>query len=392
MSEDNNASTPDVARRDFVKGAAVGGAVGTLAMMGGYSYLPVRSRHFPERPVGTADIGEVRRLTVTNISETSWFDNADLVGDIRGAGGLLVNQYTYNWPPCSNGAGLAAGSYEDGIRPIRDLIPNNLERAWEYQMDNAVHPENAGGYAALIEAELMDGSIKRILLDSGWSYGWMDESFRREGIDRMLANNEIDFLFISHEHFDHFWGLPVTMRYRPDIDIHIPEGFYPEGYQYITDSGHRGRVIEHGPGLHQLFPGCASYTFAIPIICRVYGEQSLYFNVHNAGLVSVTGCCHQGIIQFAETARQEIAFDQFYGIYGGLHISPFDDWDPKYDDLVFALRDYGFQRIGANHCTGLLTVHKLIEAGYPVVRGTAQHRSRDPVYLGNGDTIEFADV
>ena len=55
----------------------------------------------------------------------------------------------------------------------------------------------------------------------------------------------------------------------------------------------------------------------------MYGEQSLYVSVHNAGLGSGTGCGHQGIIQFAETAR---------------------------------------------------------------------HRSRDPVYLSNGDTIEPAEV
>jgi hypothetical protein len=32
---------------------------------------------------------------------------------------------------------------------------------------------------------------------------------------------------------------------------------------------------------------------------------------------------------------------------------------------------------------------KFIEAGYPVVKGTARFRSKDVAYLGNGDTIEF---
>lgn len=378
-------------RRDLLKGAAVGGTLGMLAMMGGYSASPWRENHLPAKSRGTADIGEVRSLKVTNISETSWFSNGELMGDIRGAGGLLVDQYTYNWAPFAAPKGkLGQGSYADGIKPIRDLIPGNLEKAWEFQMENAVHPLNSGGFAALLDFELMDGTRKKVLLDSGWSYDWMDQSFRREGIDRMLANHEIDMLVISHEHFDHFWGLPVTMKYDPTIEIHVPSGFYPAGKQYIKDSGHRGRVIEHKPGLSQLLPGVASYVFDVPIICKVRGEQSLYVNVAGAGLVSVTGCCHQGIIQFAETALQTIRFDKFHGIYGGLHISPFEDWDPKYDDLVYALRDYGFEKIGANHCTGILTVKKLIEAGYPVVKGTARNRSKDPVYLGNGDTLLFS--
>ena len=107
--------------------------------------------------------------------------------------------------------------------------------------------------------------------------------------------------------------------------------------------------------------------------------------------MSISGCCHQGIIQFITTAKNELKYDndKMHGIYGGLHISPFDDWDPKYDDLVIALGGWGFDIIGCNHCTGLLTAEKFIRAGYLVVKGTAQHRSKSHAYLGNGDTLTF---
>lgn len=77
--------------------------------------------------------------------------------------------------------------------------------------------------------------------------------------------------------------------------------------------------------------------------------MSLYCNVKDVGLVSITGCCHQGIILFADTAYKELKYegDKFYGLYGGLHISPFDDWDPKYDDLVIGLKKWNLQRVGA---------------------------------------------
>ena len=109
------------------------------------------------------------------------------------------------------------------------------------------------------------------------------------------------------------------------------------------------------------------------------------------GLVSITGCCHQGIILFADTAYKELAYekDQFYGLYGGLHISPFDDWDPKYDDLVIGLKKWNLQQVGCNHCTGLITAQKFVDAGYPVVKGTARFRSKTTNYLGNGDVIKF---
>ena len=154
-------------------------------------------------------------------------------------------------------------------------------------------------------------------------------------------------IIVTHEHFDHFLGIPVTYKYDPTITTYIPEGFYPEGLQYLKDAGHKGELIKVKPGLNPIIPGLATFVFAVPIICRVYGEQSIYANVKDHGLVSITGCCHQGIIQFAETAFKEVKYekDQLYGIYGGLHISPFEDWDPKYHDLVLSLGKYGFQKI-----------------------------------------------
>ncbi len=378
-------------RRDFTKGVAVGAMAGALTSMGVYSYSPLRKQHFAKAPAPKEDIGEVKSVKVTNISETSWFDNKKLMGDIKGAGGLLVNQYTYNWAPFTQPKGkLGKGSYEDGMKVLRPLIPNKLDQAWAYQLENAVNPTNSGGFAALIEVETLEGEVKRILLDSGWSFDWMDKAFKREGIDKLLADNKIDYFVMSHEHFDHFWGVPVVFKYNPMVRALYPKGFYAEGLDYVKAAGHRGELIETNPGLYKLFPGAALYNFQTPIICRVFGEQSLFFNVKDKGLVTVTGCCHQGILQFASTAQRAVKTKKLYGIYGGLHVSPFDEWDPKYDDLVAVFKSWGFEKVGCNHCTGILTARKLIEAGIGVVQGTASNGSKDKAYLGNGDQIVFA--
>lgn len=387
MSDTKNGFT----RRDFVKGAALGVGLGALGAMGLYSYSPLSRKHLPKVARQMTDIGQCRGVKVKVISETSWFDNGLLMGDIKAAGGLLVDQYTYNWPPFGDGTGLGKGSYEKGVAQIKHLLPNRLDEAWEIIKAKSVHPENAGGFAALIEMEDMDGRIHKYLLDSGWSYAWMDEAFRREGIDKMLANGEIEAFIVSHEHFDHYWGLPVTYKYAPNIKTYVPDTFYPQGFQYIKDSGHKGELVRVKKGLAPIAPGMASYMFDVPIICKVFGEQSLYFNVADLGLVSVTGCCHQGIILFADTAYKTLKYDrdQFHGLYGGLHISPFEDWDPKYDDLVIGLKKWNLEKVGCNHCTGITTAKKFVDAGYPVIEGTSRFRTKDKAYLGNGDTIEF---
>lgn len=378
-------------RRDFLKGAAVGVGAGMLGGMGAFSYSPMRFSMLPEVERKMQDIGTCKSVKITNISETSWFDNKTFMEDVSGAGGLLVDQYSFNWAPFGNGKGIGKGTYEEGIKDIKPYLPNNLERAWEIAKEKSIHAENAGGFACLVEVEAMDGKITRYLFDCGWSYEWMDTCFKREGIDTMLADNKIDAMILTHEHMDHYWGFPVVTKYNNKVPMYIPNTFYPQGKQYIEDCNYQGKLTELPKGLHKMQDGVGIYMFDCPIIFRVFGENSMYFNIKDVGLLSVTGCCHQGIILFADTAYRELQYekDQFYGLYGGLHISPFDDWDPKYDDLVIGLQKWNVQRVGCNHCTGLITAKKFVDAGYPVVQGTARFRTKSTNYLGNGDQISF---
>lgn len=358
-----------VNRRNFLKGLAAGGTLGYFAMAG-VSSTVMKSSFIPPAKVGTEDIGECKSVNVKVISETSWFDNATLMGDIKGAGGLLVNQYEIPW----TNTGVKEGYNGD----------------------------NAGGYATLIEVEQMDGTIRKFLLDTGWNVGWTDYCYKKEGIDKMLSDREIEFLIISHEHFDHYWGVEATLKYCPEIPIIVPKGFYQEGFDLLKGAEfpacHLSNKVKHtGPlevresgKVHKIMPGVASITFDVPIICRVFGEEVLVFNVKDKGICIVTGCCHMGIITLMEHVKSTIkGGEKIYGVQGGLHISPFEDWDPQYDDLVLALHHYGIEKLGCNHCTGYITAEKMIAANLPVVRGTARNKSKRDIYLGNGDSLVF---
>ena len=96
--------------------------VGTLGAMG----CPILT-HPPARPFfltfkrGTADIGLCKSVKITNISETSWFDNSIFMQDVTASGGLLVDQYTYNWAPFGNGKGPGKGTYEGRYEKYRTV-------------------------------------------------------------------------------------------------------------------------------------------------------------------------------------------------------------------------------------------------------------------------------
>jgi 7,8-dihydropterin-6-yl-methyl-4-(beta-D-ribofuranosyl)aminobenzene 5'-phosphate synthase len=341
-------------RRDFMRNVAIGGAVLGLGSA-------VLSKPLQALASGKTDIGQCKNVRVRCISELGWFDTKKLVSQMKAAGGGKTNQWIIPWDP-----------------------------------------KNAAGSSTLIDMETLDGRHHKILLDTGWSRDYMDEAYKREGIDKMLKNGDIEVLVISHEHLDHYWGLETTLKYNPEIKIIIPSTFYPEGMFYLRGTEyiipdaknkipHRGELVQCKPGdINKLYDGCALVAFDLPIVIRVQGEQSLYFNVKDKGMVCVTGCCHQGILTFADFAQEKIVGgDNMYGVYGGLHIAPFGPVQPEREYLITGMAKYNFKKVACNHCTGLAAVQKMVELGYPLVKGTARYGSKSDLYVGNGDEVLF---
>lgn len=345
----------NLSRRDFLRTAVVGGAVIALDSA-------VRAPHVHADSLDLKAIGECKKVTITCVSELGWFDTKVLLADMNKTGGPKgAEQWTGEWTP-----------------------------------------SNAAGSSTLVEVEALNGSKKKFLVDTGWDPGYMDKRFKATGVDRMLKNGEIDFLYVTHEHLDHFWGLAATLQYKPDIKMFIPSSFHPPAYQFIGGAdfpkAHAHNTIKHQGELvkleigktTKLMDGVASVGFDLPIILKIRGEQSLYFNVKDKGLVLCTGCCHQNVITFADYAVNTLnAKGKLHGLYGGLHIAPFGPLSDVGRGWIEKLGSYGFAKVASNHCTGLPAVEKMIEFGYPVVRGTGKDGSLSDLYIGNGDAVVF---
>jgi 7,8-dihydropterin-6-yl-methyl-4-(beta-D-ribofuranosyl)aminobenzene 5'-phosphate synthase len=352
-------------RRNFLKAlgatAASVSAVGTLA-----TPTKVFAR-------GKEDIGECKSLKVTVLSETSWFNNDQFKADITNYGGASTNQYDIPWDP-----------------------------------------KNAGGYSTLLEIEQLDGTVNKLLLDTGWNNEWMDYVFNRHGIDKMLASGEIDTMVQSHWHLDHFWGIESTLKHNDKITMYGPETMYPEDEKLLyggkleakgvllakNDVPFKGKLVKtNSKDFYKLYPGVAVKNFDVPILLRVRGESVIYVNVKDKGIVTVTGCCHPGLLTLYSTARRQIeGGDKIYGCYGGLHISLFENWDPKFDDIIKGAKAFNPTKMGCNHCTGWIWAENAAKAGLPIVKGTDTYKTyprqsavaKDSnVFLTNGDTVVF---
>ena len=309
-------------------------------------------------------LGVCHSVTITCISELGWHDTDRMLADIQGSGGPDASQWDKPW-----------------------------------------QADNAAGSAALVEVELLDGSRHKFLLDCGWNEAYMQRRFEETGVDDMLARGEIEFLFLSHEHLDHLWGLQVVLRHRPDLPLRVPPNLTEQALAFIrgerpastrTDSTplirHTGPLLVTPPDRPTvLYPGCVAVGYvAVPPLLGIRGEQSLYFRVRDQGTVCATGCCHQTVTALADYALTHIASEStLYGLYGGLHIAPFGPTlSPEQARMIADMGRFGFRKIAANHCTGVPAIERMIDLGYPVVRGSGQGSS-NPLMLGNGDSVVF---
>jgi len=364
-------------RRDFLKSVA---ATGIAASAAGGLALPRKAEAAKK-----VDFGQIQGLKIDVLTETSWFNNDQFKKDIMDYGGSMTNQY---------------------------IIP------WDW--------ENAGGYSALITVTTLSGDERKFMLDTGWNTGWMDYIYEEKNqIAPMLKSGEIEFAVLSHWHLDHYWGIESSLKHNPNIKWYVPVTYYPEDMALMKEKGHHkaknkvtgemdhickndvphtGEMVlcdekgENGTGIYKLMDGVALKYFDVPILLRVRGEDVLYFNVKDKGIVTVTGCCHPGILTLFAWARRNVKGYQPYGCYGGLHISLFETWEPKFDDIIRGVKSFKIQKLGCNHCTGWIWAEKAAAEGVPVVKGTDKYKTykkystvakASNVFLTNGDTITF---
>ncbi len=364
-------------RRNFLKSMAATGMAATLGGAVGPLTREAQAR-------GQVDLGEIKSVKIDVLTETSWFNNDVLKKNIMDYGGAMTSQYAVPWDA-----------------------------------------DNAGGYAALITVTELDGKERKILMDSGWSHDWMDYIFEEKSdVAKMLKSGEIELMILTHWHLDHLWGIESALKHKPDIKLYAPKTYYPEDMALLKEKAHHkvkdkegkevlickndvphtGELVlcspegEKGESVYRLMPGVAVKMFDVPILLRVRGENVLYFNVKDKGVVTVTGCCHPGILSLFSYARRNLKDYKPYGCYGGLHISLFETWDPKFDDIIRGVKAFKIQKLGCNHCTGWIWAEKAAEAGVPVVKGTNKYKSykrqstvakESNVFLTNGDSVTF---
>ncbi|MBW2722712.1 MAG: MBL fold metallo-hydrolase [Deltaproteobacteria bacterium] len=158
---------------------------------------------------------------------------------------------------------------------------------------------------------------------------------------------EVDALFLSHGHPDHYGGLLGFLEWRgTPLPIYChPDVFWPK--YLMTPRGkvgpwklEREKIEETGAQLtcatdaQQLregiprrtdfegpMPGAKIIKDGEDMDDSLVDEQALVVNLGEKGLVIISGCSHPGIVNTIQYAQEITGNSRIYAVIGGLHLA-----------------------------------------------------------------------
>jgi len=177
----------------------------------------------------------------------------------------------------------------------------------------------------------------KLLLDTGSNGRVLLQNMQKMGVDVQ----EIEYIFITHSHWDHIGGLDSIIELNHDVTLFVPVSLSKHlinDLQTLVKS-----VIVCGKKPQKLFDNC--YTTGL--LGQEMPEQSLILDTLMPTVV--TGCGHFGIDNITRVACEVIGKD-IECVMGGFHLLRSDK--KKILQTIDALKEMGVKCAKPTHCTG----------------------------------------
>ncbi|MBG0790563.1 MAG: MBL fold metallo-hydrolase [Desulfovibrionaceae bacterium] len=229
---------------------------------------------------------------------------------------------------------------------------------------------------------IRDGE-KRVLFDAGYSDAFLKNA-QRKSIDLL----HLDWIVLSHGHFDHTWGLDILIRHYFEAAIHGQKNVRPmlTAHPAAFTAKRKSVVPELGMLLAEeklstqfdlnLSDKPVWLTDRLVVLGEIervmdfeppapLGERrekngwveddlpddTAMAYVSETGLVVIAGCAHTGICNTVEQARRVTGVSNVRVVLGGFHLqkAKLERLDPTTDYLA----DLDLEALYCCHCTDL---------------------------------------
>jgi len=183
----------------------------------------------------------------------------------------------------------------------------------------------------------ISGLEKSILFDTGTKGNILLSNMEKMGI----LPDDIDVVFLSHDHKDHTGGLESLLEKNSEIEVWVPAFFSSNFKKSIKKKGANFIDVQK---LRKICEG--AYTTGV--ITGWINEQSLVLET-NEGLVLMTGCSHPRIANIITIVKDLFKKDIFM-VLGGFHLAGFENAEIK--EIIGVFRSINVKKTGLCHCSG----------------------------------------
>jgi 7,8-dihydropterin-6-yl-methyl-4-(beta-D-ribofuranosyl)aminobenzene 5'-phosphate synthase len=267
-------------------------------------------------------------------------------------------------------------------REVQSLRQWTKERyGEEWAQTHTEFPVAEHGFSMLIRV-FTEKSSYSVLFDTGVSPNGVVVNAERIRLDL----GGIDYVVLSHWHYDHFGGLEATVKAINKTDLPIIahermfkrkgtanlEGVIRKHPEFPAKEHLNAAKIIITKKPYLIANKTACITGEIPrktifekgfpqniILVNnkwqpdpdILDERAMVLNLKEKGLIIISGCAHAGIINTIRYAQSISGVTNVYAVLGGFHLAG-KEYEKRVDLTVNELKRVNPQLIVPSHCTG----------------------------------------